>query len=119
MPHPALLRAARAFSCDRISVEVISAMRAADIGPVLLKGPSIARWLYPDGGRSYVDTDILVPACDVDRTAAVLRSLGFTSLLDGFHPLERDTYLEETTFVRRAESGLGPDGMVDLHRNLP
>lgn len=119
MTHPALLRAARALSCDRITAEVIGAMRGARIETILLKGPSIARWLYPDGGRGYIDTDILVPASEVDHAADVLRSLGFTDLLDGFHPLERDAYLGETTFVRRAESGHGPEGLVDLHHNLP
>jgi len=119
MPHQALLRAARALSCDRVSAEVICVLRDADIQTILLKGPSIARWLYPRGGRGYTDTDILVRACDVGPAADVLRSLGFTDLLDGFHPLERDADLAETTFVRRAESGHGPDGLVDLHHNLP
>lgn len=119
MPHRALLGAARALSCDRVSAEVIGAMQGADIETILLKGPSIARWLYPRGGRSYIDTDILVPACDVDHAAGVLRSLGFTDLLAGFHPRELDTRPAEITFVRRAESGQGPDGLVDLHHNLP
>jgi Uncharacterised nucleotidyltransferase len=119
MPHRELQRAARALSCDRVSAEVIGAMRGAGIDTILLKGPSIARWLYPAGGRSYIDTDILVPACAVDHAAGVLRSLGFTDLLAGFHPRELDTHSAETTFVRRAESGHGPDGLVDLHHNLP
>lgn len=117
--HQALLRAACALSCDRISAEVISAMREAGIQTILLKGPSIARWLYPRGGRGYTDTDILVPACDVGPAAGVLGSLGFTDLLAGFHPLERDAHFVETTFVRRAESGHWPAGLVDLHHNLP
>lgn len=95
-------------------------MQDADVPAILLKGPSIARWLYPSGGRTYVDTDLLVPARELSRAEAVLRSLGFTQLLEGFHPFELGAEpVVETSFSRRAELGLGPRGTVDLHRNLP
>lgn len=60
-PSLALVAAAWTLSCDRIAAEVTSALRHAAIPTILLKGPSIARWLYPSGGRHYIDTDILVP----------------------------------------------------------
>jgi len=95
-------------------------MRDAGVPNILLKGPSIARWLYPAGGRTYVDTDLLVPARELGRAEAVLRSLGFTELLEGFHPFELGAEpVVETAFARRPERGLGPGGTVDLHRNLP
>jgi putative nucleotidyltransferase-like protein len=95
-------------------------MQDADIPVILLKGPSIARWLYPSGGRTYVDTDLLVPAGELNRAEEALRSLGFTGLLEGFHPFElRAEPAVETAFSRRPELGLGPGGTVDLHRNLP
>jgi hypothetical protein len=77
----------------------------------LLKGPSIARWLYPSGGRTYVDTDLLVPACEFSRAGAVLKSLGFTEEVEGLRPFEQSVRVE-IGFARS-------DGFVDLHRNLP
>jgi hypothetical protein len=91
-------------------------MQDADIPAILLKGPSIARWLYPAGGRTYVDTDLLVPAPEFSRAETVLRSLGFTEEVPGLHSFEQGV---ETAFARRAELGRGPGGTVDLHRNLP
>jgi hypothetical protein len=95
-------------------------MQDVGIPTILLKGPSIARWLYPSGGRAYVDTDLLVPAYELSSAEAVLRSLGFIELLEGFHPFERGAEpVVETAFARRPEPGRGPGGIVDLHRNLP
>jgi hypothetical protein len=111
-PSLALAAAARALSCDQIAAEVTRALRAAEVPAILLKGPSIARWLYPTGGRSYTDTDILVPGHDFGRAQDVLRSLGFAELLGGFHPCEQDATSAEVTFSRL-------DGLVDLHRSLP
>ena len=116
----ALLDAARSLGCDRVCAEVVGAMQDVGIPTILLKGASIARWLYPSGGRTYVDTDLLVPAYEFSRAEAVLRSLGFTELLERFHPFELGAEpAVETAFTRRAELGLGPGGTVDLHRNLP
>jgi hypothetical protein len=51
-------------------------MQDAGIPTILLKGPSIARWLYPSGGRTYIDTDLLVPARDLGlhRNLPMLRA---------------------------------------------
>jgi hypothetical protein len=84
----------------------------------LLKGPSVARWLYPSGGRTYVDTDLLVPACEFSRAGDVLKSLGFFEVVEGLHPFEQSVKME-VGFARRPELGRGPAEVVDLHRNLP
>ena len=105
---------------DRVTGEVVSAMDSAGIATILLKGPSIARWLYPEGGRTYVDTDLLVQASDHARAADVLTAIGFVDRFDGFHAVERRMQpAEETGFVRPARPGKRPGGEVDLHRNLP
>src|SRR5205085_4259870 len=44
---------------------------------ILLKGPVIADWLYSDGSRSYVDTDLLVPSSREHQAEDLLVSLGF------------------------------------------
>ena len=115
-PHRGMLRAAQALSCDQVTAEVVTAMRGAGIEAIVLKGPSIARWLYPDGGRSYADTDILVQYHDVDRAARVLRRLGFGELLAAFHQAERSADDVETTYIRHDGAG---SALVDLHHNLP
>src|SRR5580700_11186524 len=109
VPHRALLDAARALGCDHVSAEVVGAMQDVGIPSILLKGPSIARWLYPAGGRSYADTDLLVPARELSRAETVLRSLGFTELVEGLHSFEQGV---ETAFARGAELGRGPGGTV-------
>jgi hypothetical protein len=121
VPDQALLNAARALSCDRITGEVATALRDAGVPAILLKGPSIARWLYPAGGRAYADSDLLVPSSEFSRAGQVLGSLGFTEVLEGFHPFERTRGqpAAETTFARQSVRYPGLDGRVDLHRNLP
>lgn len=104
---------------DRLTAEVVAAFDGAGITAILLKGPSIARWLYPTGGRGYGDTDLLVHHSTFSRAESVLRSLGFTELLDGFHSIELDPHANETAFVRPPGPGHRPGGKVDLHRNFP
>lgn len=107
------------MAVDRVTGEVVSAMDAAGIPTILLKGPSIARWLYPEGGRSYCDTDLLVRAGDHARAADLLRAMGFSDRLAGFDPFERRTLpTVATSFVRPANVSGGRGGDVDLHRNL-
>lgn len=117
---PKLISAARTMQVDRVTGEVVSAMDSAGIATILLKGPSIARWLYPHGGRTYADTDLLVQAADHTRAGDVLRAIGFVDRFDGFHPVERRTHpVEEAAFVRPTQPGDRRGGEVDLHRNLP
>jgi Uncharacterised nucleotidyltransferase len=114
------MKVAQAFNCDRITAEVVSAMDAAGIPNLVLKGPSIANWLYPSGGRTYADTDLLVPSKEFGRASQVLVSLGFSEKFEGVRPIERLLLpTEETGFVRRVASNSAPLGKVDLHHNLP
>lgn len=116
---PAALYAACAMYVDRVTAEVVTALYDAGIPAILLKGPSIARWLYPAGGRVYRDTDLLVPPAQFAAGEEVLRSLGFTDLVEDFHPCERVAKVVETAFIRDSGPGARPGGKVDLHRNLP
>ena len=110
--QPELLLAIRALAADAVSAEVISAFQAASIPSILLKGPSIARWLYARGGRSYGDTDLLVRDADFAAAADVLRRLGFVEILDGWAGAERPVHEVACAFVRAGRA-------VDLHRSLP
>lgn len=84
-------------------------MRAADIEPVLLKGPATAAWLYPGELRSYNDTDLLVAPSDQHIAVRVLTELGFVYADTGSSQQERDDH--SRTFVRAGSE-------VDLHYTL-
>ncbi|MEP7055345.1 MAG: nucleotidyltransferase family protein [Actinomycetota bacterium] len=107
--------AARTLMVDQVTAEVVTALRARGVEPILLKGPSFARWLYTaDVLRPYVDTDLLV-APDQQRTAEdVLLSLGFLDLMVKAAAAELDDH--SRTFHRRRAGG--GDDEVDLHFTL-
>jgi hypothetical protein len=87
-------------------------MRGANVRPVLLKGPAIARWLYPEDleRRMYVDVDLIVSPAQARDAAVVLGDLGFASL--PFPPL--DSHALHARPYWREEDGAS----VDLHTTL-
>ncbi|MDQ3952274.1 MAG: nucleotidyltransferase family protein [Actinomycetota bacterium] len=74
---PKVLEAAQVLRVDRVTAEVVGLFEGAGIRTVLLKGPSFRGWLYPEGGRSYTDSDLLVPSDRLEDARAVLRDAGF------------------------------------------
>src|SRR5207248_1785857 len=75
---PQALAVARSLLADVTTGEVTTAFRHANIRSVLLKGPTIARWLYEHVAmRPYVDSDLLIAVGDLDRAEEVLAALGF------------------------------------------
>jgi hypothetical protein len=58
--------------------EVLAALASAGVVPVALKGPVLADRIYPDPAlRAASDLDLLVPEEQLERSVAVLLSLGF------------------------------------------
>jgi hypothetical protein len=111
LPEPLLRLALVNFMIDRVSGEIAQLFEDAGIPCLLVKGPVIAEWLYPDATRAYGDSDFLVPRADWDRAVAILTERGFSdqmSLLG--HP--RMESFASTGFVRDHEN-------VDLHCTLP
>lgn len=109
---PAFLTATRVLAIDLVTAEVLGALGSAGVRAILLKGPSIALWLYKGGaGRAYVDTDILVSPDDWERAQSVLASHGFVNLLAGASRSEQDP---SATPWRRERDGMS----VDVHRQL-
>jgi hypothetical protein len=104
-----LIGAAVTMAVDHVTEEVVTAFNGARVASLLLKGPSIAQWLYAEGGRVYRDTDLLVGPDDFGRACDVLRSGGFGApshaLVDHAHTYQREA------------SGYAQT--VDLHRTLP
>lgn len=98
---------------DAATTEVLDGFEAADVQALLLKGRSIAHWLYADGTeRPYGDCDLLVAPTQLSSAQHVLSSLGYVSLLDdlGLPPW----WCEHATMWQRRGDGV----CVDLHRTL-
>jgi hypothetical protein len=103
---------ARNFAVDALTAEVASAFAGENIGTVVLKGPVLARWLYPGEVRPYVDCDLMVAPDDRARAVSLLERLGFMEHCAWMPtPLSLDP--GGTAFNRPGE------GMVDLHCQLP
>lgn len=96
---------------DAVTAEVTRAFQRAGVESLLLKGPSIANWLYDGRSRGYRDTDLLVDPDRLDDARAALSRLGFQPTFGGLpHPgMERPP----AAAWRR-----GPF-FVDLHETLP
>jgi hypothetical protein len=104
------LAAAQCLRLDRLALEVIRELAAADVPAVLLKGPSFARWLYDEGAaRPYSDVDLLVSPQNSARGEQVLTTLGFALLRPGLSKLEETGHAR--VWVRQ-------DGMVDFHHSV-
>jgi hypothetical protein len=110
----AVVAAAQRLSVDYATASVIRAFDAEGIPCILLKGASIARWLYePEDARAYADGDLLVPPERFDGAVRVLVKLGFQPELDEAEmPL---WWREHALASARAQDGT----IIDLHRSLP
>jgi hypothetical protein len=82
---------------DGVTAEVWRALRDAGIPAILLKGPSIAGWLYDRTGvRAYGDADILVDPVRLEESRGLLSRLGFeprTPLIRGDRPRPSGAWL--------------------------
>jgi hypothetical protein len=106
--RPELIAAGVGLALEALAVEVTSELERSGIANIVLKGPSVIRWLYPtDTDRYSVDVDLLVAPADLERAETTLA-------VRGFEPLEprRDD--------RHARSWMRPGEPlpVDLHRSL-
>lgn len=105
--------AAFGFGVDRVTAEVSSALEAADVPSILVKGPAIATWLYRgDESRLYGDTDLLIRARDWKRAIATLEGLGFE---DDLGPLAHPRMESRAGYPW---SRAADEASVDLHCTL-
>jgi hypothetical protein len=96
---------------DKVAAGISRAFARHGIRSLLLKGPSIARWLYQDGTpRPYGDADLIVAPNDWQRAQRLLTDLGFEKDLG---PLDHPGMgsLDSEAWVRGAQN-------VDLHCTL-
>lgn len=98
---------------DGGTAEVLDRFDCAGVHAIMLKGPSIARWLYTDGTeRPYNDCDLLVAPEQFDAAGRALRSIGYEPMLDRWG-LPAWWYGHAVPWTHRG----GAVG-VDLHRTL-
>lgn len=108
-----LLATARALAVDGVTGEVVTAFRHAEIPTILLKGPTVACWLYDEGDvRYYMDSDLLVRPDRFPAAEQVLAALGFRRGSAHVPPPKGE--LPHAEPWHRAADG----GDVDLHRTL-
>lgn len=101
------------LQADATVAEVVPAFRGAGLEPLLLKGPALARLLYPEDPqcRTYVDADLLVGPKDWPAARQVLGDLDFVNLTIATARGERPSHAE--VWQRPADGAV-----VDLHRSL-
>jgi hypothetical protein len=95
--------------------EVCWVLADAGADALVIKGPSIAQWLYPEGGRESVDVDLLVRPAHWDRAVAVLVARGFAETWVGRREGEVS---DHSLDLQRTDPELGQHG-VDLHSYFP
>ena len=101
---------------ELLHAEVCWSLAKADVQCLVIKGPSVAQWLYADdGGRESVDVDVLVPPEEWDEAVETLTSRGFIATHEGSR--EGETAPHSAEFHREDEE-LGHHS-VDLHRYFP
>jgi hypothetical protein len=119
-----VVAAARVLAIDAGAVEAVTALCAADVPSILLKGRSFAHWLYePSEPRIYTDIDLLVPHQATRKAGRVLRALGYQPRSPLWAPLHEEKGLSRIERLLRAEPARvwvrAIDGMnLDLHRTL-
>lgn len=63
---------------DAVTAAAVAALGRAGVTSLLLKGPTVADWLYDDPAqRSYVDSDLLVEPSSFDAARSALAEAGF------------------------------------------
>jgi hypothetical protein len=98
---------------DARTAEVLRAFEAGGIESLLLKGPSIARWLYDnENPRGYADSDLLVQPTQLAAAEDLLAEMRFAPLVD--RRAMPDWWQEHALEWVRQDDG----GVVDLHRTL-
>ena len=110
-PPPDVLRVAAAVTSELRITEAAAALGDVGIRSIVLKGPSIGRWLYDTTqARAYGDSDLLVAPDDIPAAEKVVVALGYRrrgETLSGDRPWE-------ALYWMRPSDGAA----LDLHRTL-
>jgi hypothetical protein len=106
--HEAAYSAGVGLAGELATTRIVDGLRAADVEPIVLKGPVTTRWLHPTGTVRYsTDIDLLVAPEVRQRAHAYLHRIGYEQLLSS-----QAAGSHATTWVREGSFS------VDLHRSL-
>jgi hypothetical protein len=100
---------------ELLHAEACWALRQANVHAMIIKGPSIAEWLYPDEPRESVDADLLIDPAHWDDALEALHQMGFEDSLERFKDGEAP---EHSVTLIRTDPHVGRHS-VDLHRYFP
>lgn len=99
-----------------LHAEVSWAFLDAGVRCLVIKGPSVSRWLYEAAeSRPSVDVDVIVPPAQWDAAVFALGARAFRATHEGTHPGEIAPHSVE---LHREDDELGRHS-VDLHRYFP
>jgi Uncharacterised nucleotidyltransferase len=102
--------AAKRLGLDGTAVVLLDSLAARGVDAIIVKGPALAHWLYPDGDRWYVDIDLYVPPDAFGAAQDVLAAAGFT---------RHEYYVDRPDdWTFHDEAWIGPRAHIDLHRTL-
>lgn len=102
-----------ALLLEQALLNVVEVLTAVGVETRVLKGPAVARTLYPQlAVRTFVDVDVLVRSEDMDGASAALAAAGYRRPVPELQPGFDRRFGKSVMFV-------SPDGVqVDLHRTL-
>jgi Uncharacterised nucleotidyltransferase len=112
--EPELVARVNRLRIDAATAGLLRGFDRAGVQALLLKGPSVARWLYGDGGlRVYVDCDLLIPPAAIPAAEEVLETLTYERTFDD--------RVMPAWWRQHANEWVRGDGRltVDLHHKLP
>ncbi len=89
-------------------------LKRAEIDALVIKGPGLGDWLYPEG-RESVDVDLLVRPRQWGEALTTLRARGFVESRGGVNP---DEAAPHSVDLRRDDPTQGRH-VIDLHRFFP
>ena len=108
--------AALVLALDAAAAIVVRSFDAHEISTILLKGPAIRHWLYPDdpAGRTYTDVDLLVSPSQFIAAERVLKDLGYRRPLGAYRDRTYTWELGSTWVHPTAAAPIS----IDLHRGF-
>ena len=89
----------RTLQMDKQLSGMLDAFQQAGIDILILKGPALARSVYPDPAtRPSSDLDILIKPAQVERAGALLQELGYRRKARRSMPFLKEIYYDDTFF---------------------
>ena len=100
---------------ELLHAEVCWTLAGRGVDVLVIKGPSIGEWLYPQGDRESADVDLLLRPSQWDAAVAALEARGFEPTYSGFRETESSLHSLD---LQRTDPTQGQHGL-DLHLYFP